>query len=196
MKRNCKGITLIALIITIVVILIIAGISIPLVLNNDGILGQSGKTKNLVESTVNSETNKLVGILDDLNEDLNDDIPENYNVYNVTIESNLVSCNTSIGNFSAVYSIVGENENYGGIVYDNMMCTTMEESGQKNDSVNIIAPEGTKLTINAVYYGTSYNLNGNNTVTMNLTEDASNNSLYANFDYTYNGKLVGSTVAY
>lgn len=196
MKRDSKGITLIALIITIVVILIIAGISIPLVLNNDGILGKSGKTKNLVESTVNSETNKLVGVLDDLNEDLNNDIPENYNVYNITIESNLESCNTSIGDFSAVYSIIGENENYGGTVYDNIICTTMEEAGIKNESVNVIAPEGTKLTISAVYCGASYNLNGNNTVTMNLTGDASNNSLYANFDYIYNGKLVGSAVEY
>ena len=43
MSRNSKGITLIALVITIIVLLILAGVSLSLVVREDGILGKATK---------------------------------------------------------------------------------------------------------------------------------------------------------
>ena len=56
MKRN-SGITLIALVITIIVILILAGVSISLTLGNNGVLNQA--TKAIVENTKAQEKEKL-----------------------------------------------------------------------------------------------------------------------------------------
>ncbi len=43
--KNCSGITLLALVVTIVVLLILAGVSIRLVLDNNGIITRAGDTK-------------------------------------------------------------------------------------------------------------------------------------------------------
>ena len=45
MLKNQKGITLIALVITIIVLLILAGVSIAMLTGNNGILTQAGKAK-------------------------------------------------------------------------------------------------------------------------------------------------------
>ena len=47
--KQKKGITLIALVITIIVLLILAGISISMISENNGILRQAGNAKNLTE---------------------------------------------------------------------------------------------------------------------------------------------------
>lgn len=44
-KRATKGITLIALVVTIVVLLILAGVSINLVIGNNGIITRAGESK-------------------------------------------------------------------------------------------------------------------------------------------------------
>ena len=46
MLKNKKGITLIALVVTIVVLLILAGVSINLVLDNNGIIAKSKDARN------------------------------------------------------------------------------------------------------------------------------------------------------
>ena len=48
-KMNAKGITLIALVITIVVLLILAGISINMVLGDNGIVSKANKAKTETE---------------------------------------------------------------------------------------------------------------------------------------------------
>ena len=45
-NKQEKGITLIALVVTIVVLLILAGVSISLVLNNNGIISKAKEAKN------------------------------------------------------------------------------------------------------------------------------------------------------
>ena len=49
LKNNQNGITLIALIITIIVLLILAGITIGMLMNNDGIIGRASSTKTETE---------------------------------------------------------------------------------------------------------------------------------------------------
>ena len=70
MKENLKGkkgITLIALVITIIVLLILAGVSIAMLTGENGILAQAQKAKN---ETENAATNE-VAILDEYNNTIN-----------------------------------------------------------------------------------------------------------------------------
>ena len=70
MKENLKGkkgITLIALVITIIVLLILAGVSIAMLTGENGILTQAQKAKN---ETENAATNE-VAILDEYNNTIN-----------------------------------------------------------------------------------------------------------------------------
>lgn len=46
MLKNQKGITLVSLVITIVVLLILAGVAISLAVNSDGIFGKANTAKN------------------------------------------------------------------------------------------------------------------------------------------------------
>ena len=67
-EKNNKGITLIALVVTIVVLLILAGITISLILNDDGIIAKAREAKNATETSVAEEQKKLSDldkILDD-----------------------------------------------------------------------------------------------------------------------------------
>ena len=49
MQKNSKGITLIALVITIIVLLILAGVTIATLTGDNGILNQAGKAKEQTE---------------------------------------------------------------------------------------------------------------------------------------------------
>lgn len=61
MIRNQKGITLIALVITIIVLLILAGVSIAMLTGNNGILTQANKSKVAqIEGQVKEEVNLAV----------------------------------------------------------------------------------------------------------------------------------------
>lgn len=57
-KRN-KGITLIALVVTIIVLLILAGISISMLTGQNGILNRASEAKNLNGIAQNGELVKL-----------------------------------------------------------------------------------------------------------------------------------------
>lgn len=70
MKIKNSGITLIALVVTIVVLLILAGITIRLILNPNGIVGQAQDTKNQIEDLASTELNKLNDITNELNKDI------------------------------------------------------------------------------------------------------------------------------
>ena len=58
LKAN-KGITLVALIITIIVLLILAGVSISMVLGNNGLLNNSKNAVNKYKAAEKNETNML-----------------------------------------------------------------------------------------------------------------------------------------
>ena len=55
--KNNKGITLIALVITIIILIILAGVSINLIINNDGIIGKAEQAK--VETEKQTATEKM-----------------------------------------------------------------------------------------------------------------------------------------
>ena len=69
-EKNSKGITLIALVITIIVLLILAGVSIAMLTGENGILSQAAKAK---EETEKAQANEAA-ILDEYNKYLNNAI--------------------------------------------------------------------------------------------------------------------------
>ena len=66
-KRKNSGITLIALVITIIVLLILAGVSIAMLTGQNGILTQAQKAKSETENAAKNEA----AILDEYNKYLN-----------------------------------------------------------------------------------------------------------------------------
>ena len=63
-KTNNRGITLIALVITIIVLLILAGVSISMLTGENGILTQANKAKRATEEAAKEENTKLSSIED------------------------------------------------------------------------------------------------------------------------------------
>ena len=73
--KNQKGITLIALVITIIVLLILAGVSIAMLTGQNGILTQANNAQtSTIEAEIKEEINLAVSTI---NADLYDDISEN-----------------------------------------------------------------------------------------------------------------------
>ena len=58
-RKNAKGITLIALVITIIVLLILAGVSIAMLTGQNGILTQAQKAKETTEESAENEKRQL-----------------------------------------------------------------------------------------------------------------------------------------
>ena len=79
--KNNKGITLIALVITIIVLLILAGVSIAMLTGENGILNQAQKAKEETENAQGEEQNILTGyenyINSATNQVIDDDLPGN-----------------------------------------------------------------------------------------------------------------------
>lgn len=59
MFKKEKGITLVALVVTIVVLLILAGVSISLVLSNNGVINKAKESKTQYQNAANYEQNIL-----------------------------------------------------------------------------------------------------------------------------------------
>ena len=71
-KLNQKGITLVALVVTIVVLLILAGITINMLLGENGIIRIAQEAKNTWENAIINEQESLNSLLDELNDELRD----------------------------------------------------------------------------------------------------------------------------
>ena len=63
-NKQEKGITLIALVVTIVVLLILAGVSISLVLNNNGVISKAKDAKNQYAEAQTNEEKQLNEVSD------------------------------------------------------------------------------------------------------------------------------------
>ena len=62
MLRDKSGITLVALVVTIVVLLILAGVSISLVLDNNGIIKRSKEARNKYGESKDNEQKQVNGV--------------------------------------------------------------------------------------------------------------------------------------
>ena len=71
-NTNEKGITLIALVVTIIIILILAGITINMLLGENGIIRTAQEAKNTWENAIAKEQEELNNLMNELNEELTD----------------------------------------------------------------------------------------------------------------------------
>lgn len=62
MLKGQKGITLVALVVTIIVLIILAGVSIALVLGDNGIVNKAKQGANDYKAAANSEKSELTNI--------------------------------------------------------------------------------------------------------------------------------------
>ncbi|MCI9016619.1 MAG: hypothetical protein HFJ53_05610 [Clostridia bacterium] len=79
MLKEQKGITLVALIITIIVLLILAGITISLIIGNNGILNRAKEGGQLYQNAADDERNQLNTAYNEMENIINDYnlLPEN-----------------------------------------------------------------------------------------------------------------------
>lgn len=116
--RNNKGITLIALVITIIVLLILAGVSIAMLTGDNGILTQAGNAKT---DTAKAEAEEAVKLT--LNEIIANDMDPTYDPGEGTDESvinnaNLTTmiprnnANVTVTSVTADDKVVSENDGY------------------------------------------------------------------------------------
>ena len=66
--KSKNGITLVALVVTIVVMLILAGVSITALLGDEGIISKANDAANLMNEAIQSEQNEVNALLDELND--------------------------------------------------------------------------------------------------------------------------------
>ena len=71
-KHIEKGITLIALVVTIIILLILAGITINMLLGENGIIRTAQEAKNTWENAITNEQEELNNLMNELNEELRD----------------------------------------------------------------------------------------------------------------------------
>ena len=106
MKKNESGITLLALVVTIIVMLILAGVALRLGIGDNGIIGLTGNTVDEYTNASEQEQEGLNRFTDEFNQILNEGRPggEDNTDENITI------------NTKPTISIVGWNQGVGGIV--------------------------------------------------------------------------------
>ena len=104
MKTNDKnGITLIALVITIVILLILAGVSIAMLTGNNGILTQAKNAKENTQVAKKDEENKLASNNNYINEQLGNAVPGK--VVTETKKDNYVDSNGNKATIPAGFTV-------------------------------------------------------------------------------------------
>lgn len=104
MYKNNKGITLIALVVSIIVLIILAGVSINLLVGNNGIIGNAKYAKNITEKEQLNEQKELNEIVEYMNytermEDFAKNITFNYSSKNWTNKNVTVTASTTLTNY-------------------------------------------------------------------------------------------------
>ncbi len=139
-KKN-KGITLIALVITIIILLILAGVSIAMLTENNGILAQAKLAKENTDLAKQEEENKLATNNNYINEQLGNAIPGK--IVTETKKDNYVDANGDKATIPAGFTVskIAEEQNVadGLVIYDipkteiaNIDWTTKNEDGAYN----------------------------------------------------------------
>jgi type II secretory pathway pseudopilin PulG len=183
-KEKVEGITLIALVITVVILIILATVSLNVVLGEGGLVDRAQQAKNLTEQAALEEQKALNSLLSEY-----DDILAEDKEYNISIQSNIVTYNESLGEFPIIYSITGTKD--GEKVYENMLMVNVTKSGVNDNNTNVRGiPTGTALTITPIYYSPNYDLLSENTQTIEFNETESKT---VEFKYEYNGKIIGNS---
>ena len=111
MKRKERGITLIELVITIIILLILAGITIGLVTGDNGILTQAAREKEETENAAANEANMLNAmeqIISDKTNGIEESVPGKY--YDEDTDVNVGDYIVAIPGGATISNIAGEYE--------------------------------------------------------------------------------------
>ena len=131
MLRNNKGITLIALVITIIVLLILAGVSIAMLTGQNGILTQANTAG---ENTRDAEIREAIALaVSTINADLYDTTTNNYTT--LSYDTIAQAINNDRGENTATPASGGIDFVYGSKTYTAKF--TIENNGIKDNSITI-----------------------------------------------------------
>ena len=145
MLKNKKGITLVALVVTIVVLLILAGVSINLVLGNNGIIA---KAKDAETKSAEASQNDLKG-MNALTEEMNNALGEKPKVdlskYKIGDSVNYTYDPAGSYSLSSTYSGCSRNKT---IAQTTGLTWKVLNVDKENDTVDIISTNPTSSTVN------------------------------------------------
>ena len=145
MLKNKKGITLVALVVTIVVLLILAGVSINLVLGNNGIIA---KAKDAETKSAEASQNDLKG-MNALTEEMNNALGEKPKVdlskYKIGDSVNYTYDPAGSYSLSSTYSGCSRNQT---IAQTTGLTWKVLNVDKENDTVDIISTNPTSSTVN------------------------------------------------
>ena len=144
MLKNKKGITLVALVVTIVVLLILAGVSINLVLGNNGIIA---KAKDAETKSAEASQNDLKG-MNALTEEMNNALGEKPKVdlskYKIGDSVNYTYDPAGSYSLSSTYSGCSRNQT---IALTTGLTWKVLNVDKENDTVDIISTNPTSSTV-------------------------------------------------
>lgn len=182
--RSNQAITLIALIITVIIMLILAGIGINMAIGDHGIFRKTQQGAQIYENAANNELNSLNNLdkeLEDLmNQFSQEEVPENWKERNVKIKVNVTSFNESLGEFPLVFGIVATSK--GQTVYDDVVEFNVTKAGTQILDVKINLPDDTSLNVTQLYCSPNYNLVSEESVQKTIMQDE---EVEVYFEYTY-----------
>ena len=158
--NSSKGITLIALVITIIVLLILAGVTIVTLIGNDGILRQAQNAKEKTEESIKKENDFFESIKDKLktdntdeNNDNNDDSDDNDDNNNEEDVSKSIELDKTYINFNDIeeksQTITATLTNLSGTINwktSNSDVATITPIDETSAEVSIINPGVAKIT--------------------------------------------------
>lgn len=194
---NNKGITLVALVVTIIILIILAGISLNALVGKDGLIsrtrGAAGdyavadteeaqKRANLAEY-VKGKTNGSGGGTQNSN-------IGNLDTYNFEIDVNVSNYNETLQSFPVAFNVVATKD--GTTLYDDLVIESITSEGITKINFPVAATEGAVVQINNVYSGANYNIDSN-TKSVTLSNEK---NLKTTFTVGYNNKnIVNSYIA-
>ena len=182
--ENKKGITLIALVVTIIVLLILAGVSIAMLTGNSGILTQAQRAKKLTEVSSEKEVIQIVVVSDEM--DKKQGKEPMYNIgktlYDNTFENStiwdMIIINETQEKYGTGYKYIEkgtEIEGYGETKYNWLVNTSTGEVIELEEGTYIELAYGDDL---AVTEGLVFNVDSNNIKNNDLESWGNNVSLY------------------
>lgn len=183
-EKNESGITLVALVVTIIVLLILAGITIATLFGDNGVIEKAQKAK---DETQKAQENEIQGI-EDIIKKLEGE--KNMRNYEIAITDKIENFNEPLGPVTSVYTIIGKYN--GETVFEDIVYQIFSDDTEKVIKVNAELPEGTVVTVSEVYSGASYEL----TTTKDVQKIAKENTAPLEFKFArrYNGGNRGNGV--
>lgn len=193
--KNKKGVTLLVLIVTIVVLVIIAGVTITLILRENGIIAKSMEAKEMTESSYNEETQSLANFAEFLSV-----ADTNNNTDNNTNNSLISDVYDATNNYSA-----GEYCIFNNTLYVSLQDENINQTPNSSPTYWSATTIGSELKqMNSIGETTYYNArtigvgNSSNTTITSVTVPAGNYIIMGHINLTarYNAWVSLSGVTY